>query len=144
MMGIGGGGWMTGYYFALPWPAAKGYVAVMTDGGHVLSESNSWGLKSPGNVDWVLLNDFASIAVDDAATLAKAATKTFYGESSKFAYFNGCSTGGRQGYMLAQRYPQQYDGILATAPGINWDRMILGLLHPQVVMNEKSEIIRSV
>ncbi|PVH77922.1 tannase and feruloyl esterase [Cadophora sp. DSE1049] len=137
MMGIGGGGWMTGYYFALPWPVAKGYVAVMTDGGHVLSQRNSWGLKSPGNVDWVLLNDFASIALDDAATLGKAATMSFYGESPKFSYYNGCSTGGRQGYMLAQRYPQQYNGILATAPGINWDRMILGLLHPQVVMNEK-------
>ncbi|KAH7389051.1 Tannase/feruloyl esterase [Cadophora sp. MPI-SDFR-AT-0126] len=137
MMGIGGGGWMTGNYFALPWPAAKGFVAVMTDGGHVLSESNSWGLKSSGNVDWVLLNDFASITLNDAATIAKAATKSFYGELPKFSYYNGCSTGGRQGYMLAQRHPKQYDGILATAPGINWDRMIVGLLHPQVVMNQK-------
>ncbi|KAG4433440.1 hypothetical protein IFR05_011086, partial [Cadophora sp. M221] len=137
MMGIGGGGWMTGYYFALPWPASKGYAAVMTDGGHGLSDTKSWELKSPGNVDWALLNDFASITLDDAATLAKAATAAFYGERPKFSYFNGCSTGGRQGYMMAQRYPGQYDGILATAPGINWDRMILGLVHPQVVMNQK-------
>ncbi|KAH7323968.1 Tannase/feruloyl esterase [Rhexocercosporidium sp. MPI-PUGE-AT-0058] len=138
MMGIGGGGWMTGYYFALPWPASKGYAAVMTDGGHVLSESNTWGLKSPGNVDWVLLNDFASIALEDAATLGKAAMAAFYGERPKFSYYNGCSTGGRQGYMIAQRYPELYDGILATAPGINWDRLMLGLLHPQVVMTQKN------
>lgn len=131
---------MTGNYFSLPWPASKGFAAVITDGGHILSESNDWGLKSTGNVDWVLLDDFASISLDDAATIAKAATLSFYGERPKFSYFNGCSTGGRQGYMLAQRYPGQYDGILATVPGINWDRMILGLLHPQTVMNEKSEL----
>ena len=138
-MGIGGGGWMTGYYFALPFPASKGYASVMTDGGHILSESNDWGLSSPGNVDYVLLSDFASIALDDAATLAKAAIAAFYGKRPEFAYWNGCSTGGRQGYMMAQRYPGVYDGILASAPGINWDRLMLGLVYPQVVMNEKSE-----
>ncbi|KAH6724992.1 hypothetical protein BKA61DRAFT_665667 [Leptodontidium sp. MPI-SDFR-AT-0119] len=38
---------------------------------------------------------------------------------------------------MAQRYPEQYNSILATAPGINWDRMMLGLLYPQVVINQK-------
>ncbi|KAL2062736.1 hypothetical protein VTL71DRAFT_5808 [Oculimacula yallundae] len=137
LMGIGGGGWTTGHYFALPRPASKGYVAVITDGGHGFFEIEHWQIKSTGNVDWPLLDDFAGRSIDDAATLAKAATVAFYGESPKFSYFNGCSTGGRQGYMLAQRYPDQYDGILATAPGINWDRMILGLVHPQIVMNDK-------
>lgn len=86
---------MTGYYVALPWPASKGYVAVMTDGRYNLSESNSWGLKSPSNVDWVLLNDFASIALDDAAILAKLRRWLFIGNGRNFSYFNGCSTSGR-------------------------------------------------
>jgi hypothetical protein len=65
----------------------------------------------------------------------KALTQAMYGAAPKYSYFNGCSTGGRQGLMEAQRYPQDYNGIVAGAPAINWNR-----LHPQqlwgpVVMN---------
>jgi hypothetical protein len=137
LMGIGGGGWRTGYYWALAHAAFKGFAAVTTDGGHYAEidpsvvDSNTWGLKSENNVDWNLLQDFAGIALDDAATLGKAAVKAFYGEPVKHSYWNGCSTGGRQGYMIAQRYPHQYDGILAAAPAINWDRFLTGIAYPQ-------------
>ena len=61
----------------------------------------------------------------------------FYGEPAEYAYWNGCSTGGRQGLVMAQRVPESYDGILAGAPAINWDRFIPSLLWPQIVMDQE-------
>jgi hypothetical protein len=134
-LGLGGGGWNAGSLDALAWPASKGYVSATTDGGHAFGDSNAWALKSKGNVDWTLLQDFASIALDDTATIAKAVAKQAYGSAPKKSYFSGCSTGGRQGHMFASRYPEQYDGILATAPAFNWDRLITALYHPQKLMD---------
>lgn len=76
------------------------------------TQAESWALPSPGNVNWVLLQNFASIALDDMANLAKAVIGKFYGNPPKYSYWNGCSTGGRQGLVQAQRYPKNYDGIL--------------------------------
>jgi hypothetical protein len=66
---------------------------------------------------------------------AKAVIKAYYGEPQKYAYWNGCSTGGRQGWIEAQRFPADYDGILAGAPAFNWDRFIPAELWPELVMN---------
>jgi hypothetical protein len=55
----------------------------------------------------------------------KALTQAMYGVAPKYSYFNGCSTGGRQGLMEAQRYPQDYNGIVAGAPAINWPKLMM-------------------
>jgi hypothetical protein len=137
LLGAGGGGWSTGPQTntTLPRAASEGFVAVATDGGHI-GQDISWSLSSPGNVNWVLLDDFSSVALDEAATLGKAVTHTYYGKAASYSYWNGCSQGGRQGYMMAQKYPEQYDGILATAPAIYWNELMMQLFWPQVVMNE--------
>ena len=140
-MGVGGGGWGTGQgSITLARPAAEGYAAILTDGGHSMEEPASsprvWGLTSPGNVNWALLQDFASIALDDAATIGKGLVRAYYGRAQDYSYWSGCSTGGRQGYMMAQRYPEQYDGILASAPAINWNEFLVSEYWPQLVMNE--------
>ena len=57
------------------------------------------------------------------------------GSAAKYSYWNGCSTGGRQGLMAVQRFPDQYDGLVIGAPAVNWDRFIPAELWPQVVMN---------
>lgn len=136
-LGAGGGGWSTGpeTNTTLPWAASEGFASVATDGGHV-GQDIEWSLVSPENVNWVLLQDFASIALDDAATLGKTVTEAYYGKAPSYSYWNGCSTGGRQGYMMAQRYPEQYNGILATAPAIYWNELMMQLFWPQVIMNE--------
>src|SRR5690606_23142357 len=57
-----------------------------------------------------------------------------YGEDAKFSYWDGFSTGGRQGLKEAQVNPQDFDGILAGAPAINWTKFITNELYPQIVM----------
>lgn len=140
-MGVGGGGWATSSgNYTLAWPASLGFAAVATDGGHgITSSADEWALNSPGNVDWVLLQNFASVALDDAATLGKSVVQAFYGKPQTYSYWSGCSTGGRQGHMMAQRYPEQYDGILATASAFNWAQFVTSEYWPQVVLNTLGE-----
>ena len=73
----------------------------------------------------------------------KALTQAMYGVAPKYAYFNGCSTGGRQGLMEAQRYPQDYNGIMSAAPAINWNRFHLQHLWGPVVMNAAANPVAS-
>lgn len=115
-----------------------GYAAVGTDAGHELNlaRSDSWSLDESGEVNMPLLKDFASVALNDAAVVAKGIINGFYGHGPRYSYWNGCSTGGRQGLMLAQRYPTAYDGILANAPAINWPEFIVAEYWPQFVMNQ--------
>jgi Tannase and feruloyl esterase len=146
-MGTGGGGYATELAaWALPYAVSLGYSAVATDGGHLsdLSGDATWALISPGNVNWALLQDFAAIALDDAATIGKAITVAYYGSPPKYSYWNGCSTGGRQGLMMAQRYPSQYDGILAGAPAINWASIVVGVYWAQLIMNQLSMYVPSI
>ena len=82
-----------------------------------------------------LIVDFASRSEHEMTVKAKAVIKAYYGKPQKYAYCNGCSTGGRQGWMEAQMYPEDYDGILAGAPAFNWDRFIPAELWPELVMN---------
>ncbi|CAG7954954.1 unnamed protein product [Penicillium olsonii] len=135
-MGMGGGGWIMGTRGRLSQAVFGGYAAASTNGGHDEAATvKSWGLSSEGNVNWANMQDFSAVSLDDTASLGKAATKMFYGKPHKYAYWNGCSTGGRQGHMMAQRYPTQYDGILAGSPAINWDKFIPSEFWPQMLMN---------
>jgi pimeloyl-ACP methyl ester carboxylesterase len=67
---------------------------------------------------------------------AKAVMKAYYGVPPAYSYWNGCSTGGRQGLMAAQRFPDEYDGLVIGAPAINWDRFVPSELWPQVVIHQ--------
>ncbi|KAI9372872.1 Tannase/feruloyl esterase [Aspergillus egyptiacus] len=134
---MGGGGWVGGTLGALSQAVFHGYAAVSTDAGHAETATvESWALAGKGNLNWPNLQDFSAVAIDEATTLGKMATEIFYGQPPKYSYWNGCSTGGRQGHMMAQRYPTQYDGILATAPAINWDKFIPSEMWPQIVMTQ--------
>lgn len=138
-LGNGGGGWSSFVEdnTTLPWAASEGFAVISTDGGHVGGTGpEEWALLSPGNLNWNLLQDFASLALDDAATLGKAVTKAYYGKAPDHSYWNGCSQGGRQGYMMAQRYPEQYDGILATAPAVGYGQIFMQFYWAQAVMND--------
>jgi hypothetical protein len=138
-LGEGGGGWATGAEDSAPLvqAASEGFAVASTDGGHAPSaQPAEWALSSPGNLNWPLVQDFAATSLDEAATLGKAVVKAYYGRAASYSYWNGCSQGGRQGHMMAQRYPEQYDGILATASAIYWGQIMMEFFWPQAIMND--------
>ncbi|GGJ58872.1 tannase/feruloyl esterase family alpha/beta hydrolase [Streptomyces brasiliensis] len=114
-----------------------GYAATTTDAGVGDALDVSWVLNSKGQVNNALLKNFASRSQHEAAVVGKDVVDGIYGKRAAYSYFTGCSTGGRQGYMEAQQYPDDFDGILAEAPGINWDEFEPATLWPQVVMNNE-------
>lgn len=138
--GTGGGGFTTGTPSLTFGPAiGLGWASAATDGGHpydpVLGLPEYWALDAAGNVNEQLLLDFAYLALYEMSLLGKAVTAAYYGREPHHSYWHGCSTGGRQGLAMAQRYPDLYDGILALSPAINWARGIVPQQWPQLVMN---------
>lgn len=98
---------------------AKGYAVAGTDDGHRSTDGSdaSWALGHPEKVV-----DFGWRAVKSTTDAAKAILAA-YGNAPKKNYFFGCSDGGREALMTAQRYPQDFDGIVAGAPAWSWTRM---------------------
>ena len=93
-----------------------GYATVGTDTGHQgRSSTPSWAL----NNDERQVN-FGYLAVHRTAETAKAIIRSYYGSPQTRAYFSGCSNGGRQALMEAQRYPDDFDGIVAGAPAADF------------------------
>ena len=135
-LGVGGGGYAAGVWSSLGPAVQHGYAAVSTDAGHTQNNSgdaSSWALVSPGNVNQYLLLDFASLSVHDMTVLGKAVTEAFYATKPAYSYWQGCSTGGRQGLGEAQMYPDDYDGIVAAAPAVQWNDFVSVLLRQQVM-----------
>jgi Tannase and feruloyl esterase len=95
---------------------AHGFVAVQTNTGHdgTVEPLGTFG-ASPQKVV-----DYAFRAVHVTVTTAKRLANTYYGSEPKHAYWDGCSTGGRQGLISAQRFPDDFDGIVAGAPVLNF------------------------
>jgi feruloyl esterase len=111
----GNGGW-TGSIAPATLAAGlrRGYAAVMTDTGHE-GGSASFALGHPEKVI-----DFGYRAVHEMTAKSKAIVAAFYEKGPRLSYWNGCSAGGRQGIMEAQRYPEDFEGIVAGSPGVNW------------------------
>src|SRR5262245_25652564 len=138
---VGGGGYAgTISWGALGIALRNGYATASTDTGHnaATQQGGSFALNSEGTLNTQLIEDFASRSLEEMTTKAKELMKVFYAENPKYSYWNGCSTGGRQGLMLAQRLPGGYNGILAGAPAINWDRFIPAELWPQIAMKQEA------
>ncbi|GKT43532.1 putative feruloyl esterase [Colletotrichum spaethianum] len=139
-MGVGGGGFVVGDVDG-DYPSAavhEGYVAAVTDGGHLTdAPADEWALKSPGNLDWALFVNFGYRSLHELAVVGKSVTREFYGgEEARYAYWKGCSTGGRQGLAVAQRYPGDFDGVLSVCPAVEFPAMVTSLYYPQLVMRD--------
>ena len=115
---VGNGGFAGAIgYLPLGVALAAGYVAAATDTGHRGSDP----VFMQGQPERV--TDFAHRAIHELTVAAKSLSAKFFGEGPRLSYFNGCSTGGRQALTAAQRYPADFDGIVAGAPANNTVRM---------------------
>lgn len=122
-LGIGNGGFAGSiYYEQLAGNLQRGFATAGSDAGHeATAEDASWAYGHPEKV-----KDFGYRAVHLTTQLGKALAAQFYGSQPNKSYFDSCSDGGREALMEAQRYPEDYDGILAGAPANNWTRLLTG------------------
>ena len=141
-LGTGGGGFSGGSAMGINQPVAQGYAAGATDTGHE-GGSGSFALGADGRLNWQLIRDNGHLGIHEMTVTGKALTEALYGVAPKYSYFNGCSTGGRQGLMEAQRYPQDYDGIVSGAPAINWPKLMMQSLWGSVQMNTAANPVPS-
>ncbi|KAL4911283.1 hypothetical protein BDW74DRAFT_184687 [Aspergillus multicolor] len=121
MMGLGGGGFYCGLFFAnkkaMLGAVGEGYAPVATDCGRRVREDTD---------DWLLYRP----------VIGQSVAESFYGRKPNHSYFSGCSQGRRQGMMLAQRYLDAYDGIVASSPAINWAEILVAGYWTQFTMNQ--------
>lgn len=119
-MGLGNGGWAGGIWNSEIGDALRrGYAAANTDTGHEGGGAD-FALSHPEKVI-----DFAYRAVHEMTVKAKSILAVYYGVTPKHSYWNGCSTGGKQGLTEAQRFPKDYDGIIAGAPANYWTHLMV-------------------
>ena len=143
-----GGGGTVGAVGAVTAATNTRYVGSSTDGGHNndFCAANGHPGCSPGgygfvldaanNLLWWQLEDFAYVSVIEQVRWAKRLAEFYYGAGPSRNYWDGCSTGGRQGMEMAQRYGDLFDGILAGVPAMNFSRFVTGSLWIGTVLND--------
>jgi hypothetical protein len=122
-----------------------GYASAATDCGVNPADllTGSWALNSNGTLNTPLIDDFSYVGIHDMTVAGKAVTQAYYPSPLRYSYFNGCSTGGREGLMEAQRYPADYNGIVSGSPAINWTKFIPSELWPELVMLQSNDFLPS-
>jgi feruloyl esterase len=134
---VGNGGWAGAIsYGALASALQEGYATASTDTGHTGGNA----AFAIGHPDKVI--DFAYRAVHEMAVKSKAIISAFYDRAPRFSYWTGCSTGGRQGLMEAQRYPEDFDGIIAGAPANNQTQLCAWRLAVEAkILQEPASVV---
>jgi Tannase and feruloyl esterase len=127
---------------------AAGYAISQDDCGHTGSTDaliSPWvtNASPPPALNWNRIDDFGYLAQHLMAVESKVVIDQYYGVGAHYSFWNGCSTGGRQGLMEAQRYPLDFNGVLAGAPALNWDQFMVAQMWPQLVMEWNSDYLPS-
>jgi feruloyl esterase len=129
LQAVGNGGWSGAInYGGLASAVRGGYASASTDTGHS-GGSAEFAFGHPEK-----LIDFGYRSEHEMTVKAKAIISAFYGNAPKFSYWNGCSSGGKQGLKEAQKYPDDYDGIIAGAPANNWVALLSSDMMNSVAM----------
>lgn len=122
-LGCGGACGSTAHVAGCAQPVQHGYACAVNDGGHVSGGADVlWAWGNPGAV-----TEYFVRASHVTALAAKALAKLRYGAEPTRSYFQGCSAGGMQAMLAAQRFPWDFDGIVAGAPALNLSHTALGL-----------------
>ncbi len=131
-------------FFPLPTEVSAGFATAITDTGHQGANflDGTWALNDQAKQD-----DFLFRAAHVTAVAGKAITKGFYGRGAR-SYFAGCSTGGREGLVEAQRYPADFDGVIAgdpalgpVIPGFNWNQQHLTATADNYIPPDKLALV---
>lgn len=142
---VGGGGYAgTISHGPMNTGLQKGYATASTDTGHDAAKEPLATFANPGpnnpHADRKVL-DYAYLAVHNTAVLAKQIIKAYYGSAPQYSYWVGCSTGGRQGLMEAQRYPEDFDGYVIGAPVLKISgEQMRGIWNAQAVTAEPGRL----
>jgi hypothetical protein len=136
--GVGNGGFAGSIdYLPLADAIRHGYAVASTDTGHRAGAVDGrWALGHPERVA-----DFGYRAIHETTDKGKAFVRAYYGDAPKHSYFNSCSNGGRQALMEAQRFPADYDGIIAGAPANYWTHLLTGAMWNVQGMSDPSSYI---
>ena len=134
---VGNGGWAgTVPVGSLAGPLRRGFAAAGTDDGH-----------SGGTAEWAIghpekLTDFGYRAVHETRQQSAAIIQAFYARETSHNYFVGCSDGGREALMEAQRFGDDFDGIIAGAPANNWTHLLAGFLwNERALLDDPASMI---
>jgi feruloyl esterase len=154
MVGLGGGGWAGNIRLDTAIHGLKaGYATAQTDGGHAIParpedvwRPDLWSSNPEAVVD------FQHRAIHLMTVVAKEVVAKYYGRAHSKAYFQGCSTGGRQALMEVQRYPEDYDGVVSMAPVYSLTVQtsaavrdnILGAVNPRLSVEQLARINQAV
>jgi hypothetical protein len=135
--GIGNGGFAGSIQYNLMAAAViNGYASSSTDTGHKAPATEAgWAL---GHYEKIV--DFAWRSIHETAEKSKAVIYSYYGQPAKHAYFSGCSNGGRQALVEAQRFPADYDGIIAGAAANDWTHNFAGFIWDQQALQGDAQI----
>jgi Tannase and feruloyl esterase len=127
-------------YTAMADPLQRGYATASTDTGHVSDNDAHW---AQGHMQRVI--DYAHRGVHVTAQASKAVIQNFYGAAPAHSYFDGCSNGGQEAMAEAQRYPADFDGIIAGDPANNYTHLQMGahLWITQALQNNPEAYIPS-
>lgn len=110
---------------------ARGFAVISDDSGHTGAVFDSSFMA-----DQRAALDFAETSVLTTTTLGKRITQAYYGHPIAHSYMTGCSTGGREGMLAVERYPEQFDGVIVGAPAMRAGDSNLGIEYTQVLMNQ--------
>ncbi len=131
--GVGNGGFAGSLIYApMDWALEAGYAVSATDTGHAGGSLDApWALGHPEKIA-----DFGWRAIHETALASKAIIEAYYAKPAAHSYFSGCSDGGREALMEAQRFPRDYDGIVAGAPANFWTRLLANGLWTDQALSE--------
>jgi feruloyl esterase len=139
--GTGGGGFAGGFPDFMADLTKQGFAVGCSNTGHD-GWSGSFALDTVSHrLNWQEIKDYAYLGIHNMTVFSKVLIKAYYGNLPKYSYFIGGSNGGRQGMNEVQRYPDDYDGILAYFPAMHVTQISVGGLWPQAVMIDAKHFV---
>ena len=117
----------------------RGIAVISSDSGH---QGMVW--DSTFKEDQIASLNFAGWSIQKVSALGKEIVKAYYGAPVAYAYYAGCSTGGREGMNATQRFPEIFDGVIIGAPAMRTNRSNLSLSQKAVAMNQISPLVEGV